>query len=100
MGQAATGVLFGAGQTVTGKIVIGQVAFGKYVLAQIGFGEHVWSMNRSDPEAIAFFRALLSLKPFQPLQRLTREKKCPGLFEGQRHSPETFHLDFYYLKKA
>jgi hypothetical protein len=60
IGQAAIGVLFGAGQVATGQIAIGQVAFGKYVLAQIGFGEYVWSMNRSAPEAVSFFKAFLS----------------------------------------
>jgi hypothetical protein len=43
-----------------GQIAIGQIAFGKYVLAQLGFGEHVWSMNRADPEAVAFFKSFLS----------------------------------------
>jgi len=60
IGQLAIGVWFGLGQMATGEIAIGQVAFGKYVLAQLGFGEHVWSMNRSDPEARAFFQALFA----------------------------------------
>ncbi len=54
IGQVSIGVLFGLGQVATGEIAIGQVALGKYVLAQIGFGERVWSMNRADPEAVAF----------------------------------------------
>ncbi len=52
--------------THPGEIAIGQVALGKYVLAQIGFGEHVWSMNRADPEAVAFFKSFLSR--FTPLE--------------------------------
>jgi hypothetical protein len=39
---------------------------GKYVLAQLGFGEHVWSMNRANPEAVAFFKAFLTR--FTPLE--------------------------------
>ncbi|MDI6764658.1 MAG: hypothetical protein QME83_16765 [Thermodesulfobacteriota bacterium] len=60
IGQIAIGVWLGAGQVATGEIAIGQVAFGKYVLAQLGFGEHVWSMDRADPEAVAFFKAFLA----------------------------------------
>ena len=61
IGQAGLGLLLGLGQVATGEIAIGQVALGKYVLAQIGFGERVWSMNRADPEAVAFFKAFLSI---------------------------------------
>jgi len=60
IGQLSIGVLFGLGQIATGEIAIGQVALGKHVLAQIGFGEHVWSMKRADPEAVSFFKNLLS----------------------------------------
>jgi hypothetical protein len=66
IGQVSIGVLFGLGQIATGEIAIGQIAFGKYVLAQLGFGEHVWSMNRADPEAVAFFKAFLTR--FTPLE--------------------------------
>ncbi|MDO9350110.1 MAG: hypothetical protein Q7U55_02615 [Deltaproteobacteria bacterium] len=52
--------------THPGEVTIGQVAFGKYVLAQLGFGEHVWSMDRADPEAVAFFKSFLSR--FTPLE--------------------------------
>jgi hypothetical protein len=60
VGQLAVGFYFGLGQMATGSIAIGQLALGKYVLAQMGFGEHVWSTKGSDPEAIEFFRSLLS----------------------------------------
>jgi len=66
IGQVSIGVLFGLGQIATGEIAIGQIAFGKYVLAQLGFGEHVWSMKRTDPEAVAFFKSFLSR--FTPLE--------------------------------
>lgn len=60
VGQAAIGFLFGLGQVATGEIAIGQFAYGKYVLAQIGYGDYVWSTNRADPEAVAFFKSLLA----------------------------------------
>ena len=58
--------MFGLGQFATGEIAIGQVAFGKYVLAQLGFGDYVWSMDRADPEAVAFFKSFLAR--FTPLE--------------------------------
>jgi hypothetical protein len=58
LGQLAIALLFGAGQIATGSVAIGQIALGKYVLAQIGLGPHVWSPDRTDPEAVAYFKAL------------------------------------------
>jgi len=66
IGQVAIGLMFGLGQFATGEIAIGQVAFGKYVLAQLGFGDYVWSMDRADPEAVAFFKSFLAR--FTPLE--------------------------------
>jgi hypothetical protein len=60
IGQAAIGFMFGLGQIATGEIAIGQVAYGNYVLAQVGYGDYVWSMKRADPEAVTFFKSLLS----------------------------------------
>lgn len=60
VGQIAIGLLFGLGQVATGEIAIGQLAYGQYVLAQLGYGDYVWSTNRSDPEAIQFFRSLIA----------------------------------------
>ena len=60
IGQLAIGLYFSLGQMATGSIAIGQLGLGKYVLAQMGFGEHVLSTKGSDPEAIEFFRDLLS----------------------------------------
>jgi len=58
LGQLAIALLFGAGQIATGATAIGQIALGKFVLAQFGLGPHVWSPDRADPEAVAYFKAL------------------------------------------
>jgi hypothetical protein len=60
VGQLALGLQFGLGQLATGSVAIGQIAYGKIVLAQEGWGQYVWSMKRHDPEAVQFFRSLLS----------------------------------------
>lgn len=60
VGQVAIGFIFGLGQLATGFIAIAQVGIGKYVLAQIKFGEHVWSQKVVDPEAVRFFKSLVS----------------------------------------
>jgi hypothetical protein len=60
IGQLALALYFGLGQLATGDTAIGQLAYGRMVLAQMGMGEHVWSMRRADPEAVEFFRSLLS----------------------------------------
>lgn len=69
IGQAAGGYLtlcqvgfgwrFCIGQLVAGEVAIGQIAIGRTVLAQIGAGNDVWSPERADPEAVAFFKGLL-----------------------------------------
>ncbi len=81
VGQMGLGLLFGLGQAATGVAAIGQLTlglylalgqlaasnsvtiaqlgYGKFVLAQIGYGEYVWSTERADPEAVAFFQSLL-----------------------------------------
>lgn len=58
VGQFAGGALFGLGQFGSGETAVGQFAVGVWVLAQAGLGRHVWSVNRKDPEAIEYFRAL------------------------------------------
>lgn len=65
LGQLAAGLSFGIGQVATGNTAVGQVGIGEYVLAQIGFGDHVWSTQKADPEAVAYFRDL-----WDSLQRL------------------------------
>ena len=39
-----------------GGVAVGGAAAGYYVCAGAGAGEHVIAQNRSDPEALAFFR--------------------------------------------
>ena len=60
IGQLAIAILIGLGQFVTGYIAVGQFAIGGYVLAQLGFGQHVWGPKSADPEAVRFFRSLIS----------------------------------------
>jgi hypothetical protein len=66
VGQAAISLYFGLGQFASGYVAIGQLAVGKYVLAQAGFGEYVWSVSRSDPEAIELLKALPVIRYFLP----------------------------------
>ena len=66
IGQVALGLVFGLGQFATGHVAIGQFAIGRYVLAQGGLGEFVWSMQRTDYEAVEFFRNLPLIKDFLP----------------------------------
>jgi hypothetical protein len=56
--QFAITALFGLGQFATGYVAIGQFAFGGWVRAVFGWGAHVWSVQRSDPEAVKYFREL------------------------------------------
>jgi hypothetical protein len=58
LGQLAAGFGFGAGQLASGYVAIGQLALGHYVLAQAGFGDYLWTPERADPEAMAFFTRL------------------------------------------
>jgi len=87
IGQLAVGVAFGLGQLATGAVVIGQFAvaagfamgqfaagyvavgqfvLGKYCLGQFGFGTYLWTMTRSDPEAIELFKSLPLIGPLLP----------------------------------
>ena len=63
IGQGALGLQFGLGQFTTGFGAIGQIAFGRFVLAQKGYGEKVWSVDRSDPEALEYFNDLVDETP-------------------------------------
>lgn len=60
IGQGALGVLLGLGQFATGYVAIGQFAAGFYVLAQLGVGPYVWHSRGAAPEAVSFFRGLVS----------------------------------------
>lgn len=64
--QFAISLYFGFGQFTTGYIAIGQFAIGKYVLAQFGVGDFVLSINRSDPQAIEFFKSMPVVRYFIP----------------------------------
>jgi len=61
IGQLALGITFGLGQMATGTVAIGQVAVGEYVRGQLGFGKYVWSMKRTDPEAVRWFTSMFNL---------------------------------------
>jgi len=66
VGQMAIGFVFGLGQFATGYVAIGKFAYGKYVLAQLGSGKFIWTMNRSDWQAVEFFKHLPIIKNFLP----------------------------------
>jgi len=66
VGQMAIGFVFGLGQFATGYVAIGQFAYGKYVLAQLGSGKFIWTMNRSDWQAVEFFKHLPIVRDFLP----------------------------------
>ncbi len=44
------------GQLALGYIVVGQLVAGYMGLAQVGLACHLWSMQRADPQAVAFFK--------------------------------------------
>lgn len=66
VGQLALAVGFALGQFATGYVAIGQFVLGKYGLGQFGFGTYLWTMHRSDPDAIAMFRSLPVIGPMLP----------------------------------
>ena len=66
VGQVAIGLVFGLGQFATGYAAIGQFAFGRYVLAQFGSGQFICTMQRTDWEAIEFFKHLPIIRDFLP----------------------------------
>ncbi|MBE0536590.1 MAG: hypothetical protein IH624_13065 [Phycisphaerae bacterium] len=76
LGQLATGVCaagqfaiaagFAVGQFAAGYVAVGQFVFGKYGLGQLGIGTYLWTMYRSDPEAMALFKSLPFIGPMLP----------------------------------
>lgn len=58
VGQLALAYQFGIGQIAVGKTAVGQIALGRMILAQTGVGDCVWSTERVDPAAEAYFRGL------------------------------------------
>ena len=76
LGQLATGavaiaqfafaLIFGFGQFATGYVAIGQFVYAYYGLAQLGLGKYIHALNRSDPQAIEFFKSMILTKHFMP----------------------------------
>jgi hypothetical protein len=56
--QFAGALWFGLGQFATGYIAIGQFVVADIGLAQIGWARSLWSPERQDAEAVAYFRQL------------------------------------------
>jgi|GEM_PF-255407 len=58
LAQFAGGLWFGIGQMATGYVAIGQFVIADLGLAQFGWARSLWSPERQDPEAVAYFRQL------------------------------------------
>jgi hypothetical protein len=56
--QFAGGLWFGLGQIATGYVAIGQFVLADVGLAQFGYARALWSPDRRDSEAVAYFRQL------------------------------------------
>jgi hypothetical protein len=57
LGQLALGFATIA-QVGLGYAILAQIGVGYYVLAQAGFGKFIYTMHRTDPEALRFFRSI------------------------------------------
>jgi len=66
VGQCAVAAGFALGQFAAGYVVVGQFVVGKYGLGQFGLGTYLWTMFRSDPEAIALFKSFPLIGPLLP----------------------------------
>jgi len=58
LAQFAAAVVMGIGQFATGYVAIGQVVLAYYGLAQAGLAKFIWTSDRQDPAAVAFFHIL------------------------------------------
>jgi len=58
LAQFAGALWFGIGQFATGYIAIGQFVLADLGLAQMGFARAIWTPERQDPEAVAYFQQL------------------------------------------
>ncbi len=58
LGQVSVGALFAMGQVALAQTAVAQLGAGYFVLAQLGIGKYVWSTQRSDPQAVAYFQDL------------------------------------------
>ena len=64
--QIALALIFGFGQFATGYVAIGQFVYAYYGLAQFGLGKYIHALNRSDLQAVEFFKSMILTKPFMP----------------------------------
>jgi hypothetical protein len=58
LAQFAGAVLVGVGQFASGYVAVGQLVLGYYGLAQVGLAKFLWSPERQDPQAVAFFQQI------------------------------------------
>jgi hypothetical protein len=58
LAQFAGAVIIGVGQFATGYVAIGQMVVAYYGLAQVGLAKFIWSTQRKDAAAVAFFHHL------------------------------------------
>ena len=66
LAQFAFGWYLGIGQFATGYMAIGQFVLGYYGWAQLGFAQHLWGLERTDPQAVLFFKDLASIFGARP----------------------------------
>jgi hypothetical protein len=60
VGQLSLGLLLGVGQLATGYMAVGQLALGTYAICQAGLADYMISPRGSDPEAVQFFKEVLT----------------------------------------
>ncbi|AEB08412.1 zinc ribbon domain-containing protein [Desulfobacca acetoxidans] len=58
LAQFAVALAAGVGQFASGYVAIGQLVLAYYGLGQLGLAYFLWSPDRHDPNAIAFFQNL------------------------------------------
>ena len=58
LAQFAAAVLLGVGQFASGYVAVGQLVLGYYGLGMTGLAKFLWSTERADPQAMAFFQQL------------------------------------------
>jgi hypothetical protein len=58
LAQFAAAALVGVGQFASGYVAVGQLVLGYYGLGQVGLAKFLWSTQRADPQAVAFFQQI------------------------------------------
>lgn len=58
LAQFAGAVLVGVGQFASGYVAVGQLVLGYYGLGMVGLAKFLWSTQRADPQAVAFFQQI------------------------------------------